>query len=157
MKIYFIKRSIIFGLIKLAFLVLVIAFLASQLDMIPSKYKSLISSDARSIKKVVNQTDEIFAIRPNTESREVVKYYLENTIEKLKKIDTTNCPYDFRIAFEKLVKAYENLYSRMQADPDLFFSQYFADPLSEESKTLFAPVNEASEEIDHIAMRLGIK
>ena len=157
MKIYFIKKSVIFGLIKLAVLALITVFLLFQLGLIPSKYKSMISSEARSIKKVISQTDEILATRPKSENREEVGAYLKDAIEKMKKIDTSNCPYEFRISFEKLVKAYEGLYSRMLAEPDLFFSQFFADPLSEESRSLFAPVNEASEEIDHIAMRLGLK
>ena len=157
MKVYFLKPSAIFNLIKLAVLVLIALFIAFQLDLIPEKYKSMLSSDARSIKKVVGQTDELLASRPDTENRDAVKHYLENTIEKLKTIDTTKCPYDFRIAFEKLGKAYEGLYSQMQADPELFFSQFFADPLSEEHKQLYAQVTEAEEEINHIAMRFGVK
>ena len=157
MKLYFVKPSVIFNLIKLAVLVLLAVFIAFQLDLIPSKYKSLISSDARAIKKVMQQTDEVFASRPSSENREEVKQYLENTIGNLKKIDTANCPYDFRIAFEKLGKAYEGLYSQMQTDPELFFSQYTAEPLSEERKKLFAQVNEAEDEINHIAMQFGLK
>ena len=49
MKLYFVKPSVIFNLIKLAVLVLIAVFIAFQLDLIPSKYKSLISSDARAI------------------------------------------------------------------------------------------------------------
>ena len=157
MKVYFIKPSVIFNLIKLAVLALIVLFIAFQMDLIPSKYKAMISSDARAIKKVMQQTDEIFVSRPNSEDREEVKRYLKNTIENLKKIDTTNCPYDFRIAFEKLSKAYEELYSQMQSDPDLFFSRFFAEPLSEEHKKLFAPVNEAEDEINRIEMQLDLK
>lgn len=157
MKVYFIKPSVIFNLIKLAVLALIALFIAFQLDLIPEKYKSLISSDARAIKKVMQQSDEILASRPSSENREEVKQYLENVIENLKKIDTANCPYDFRIAFEHLGKAYEGLYSQMQSAPDLFFSQFFSEPLSEEHKKLFAQVNEAEDEINHIAMQLGLK
>lgn len=157
MKIFFIKPSAIFNLIKLAVLLLAGLFIAVQLDLIPEKYKSLLSSDARAIKKVMQQTDEVLAARPSSENREEVKQYLENTIGNLKKIDTTNCPYDFRIAFEHLGKAYEGLYSQMQIDPELFFSQFFSEPLSEEHKKLFAPVNDAEYEVNHIAMQFGIK
>ena len=120
------------------------------------------SSDANEIDKVIVQYCKIGSegLRENSTKEDILRYFGHVTSE-MRRIDTSRCPQDFRVAYEHLSMAHENLYATLQTMPvgllsnlgNLLTGSKFEKNADEAMKRIY----ESFDEVNLVAARHGAK
>ena len=117
------------------------------------------SSDARAIDKVISQANKIETEETdnNPSKKEMLDFFSHGTA-RLRAIDTSDCPKDFRIAYEHLVSSFDNCYAVIMTMPEGFWGNLFnGSDFRESINAAFKRMQNAVDEINLVAARYGAK
>ncbi len=95
------------------FVVIVIIFIAFEIGLFPSKYKPSFSNEVRAIEKVLELDDKTTENLPDNP-----RQAYQTVVSRMRAIDTSDCPGDFRMAYERHIHAWEGMRDQVLSEPD---------------------------------------
>ena len=106
--------------LAIAVFVFIIVFLAFEMGLLPSKYKSSFSSDAKANEAVLRQDDTTTDNLPENPREAMVL-----VVKRMRAIDTSKCPNNFRAAYERHIQAWEGARDQILSEPDGILESLF--------------------------------
>lgn len=140
-------------------LIFVLTFAIATIALFVGAGCSGASSDARAIDKVISQANKIETedIDSNSSKKEMLDAIAHCTA-RLRAIDTSDCPKDFRIAYEHFVSSLDNYYNVIRTMPEGFWGNLFSGSDYRESINAgLKRIQNAVDEINLVAARYGAK
>ena len=102
-----------------------------------------------------NKIDDPDLLEKLSTKQEVLDH-LMSTATEMKRIDTSRCPQDFRIAYEHLVQAVEYMYTVYSGAPEGILDILFGgSEFSDKAKNALERLQKATGEVNESAARYG--
>ncbi len=120
------------------------------------------SSKAKEIDKVFSELDKMepSGKLDDYSSKEEILDFLADGIKKMRSVDTSRCPQDFRVAYEELMISLENFHTVVQMYmPTGLLDSLFggSSKFREVGKPAWERVLKASDNLNLVAARYGAK